>query len=136
MITQKKIKEWIPEAVEAFRAVMPPIDKENPAVYIASGATLCKVRNELIRLTGSTSYETNTPYSAIMEYIHGDKGDAILVYQKHCLNDLKDFQHTLWHSALFSEWCNLYFQKYLLLSCKSYHDRVSIDLLHSQKETS
>ena len=58
MITQKKIKEWIPGAVEAFRAVMPLIDKEYPAIYIASEATLCKVRDEPVRLTGSTSYET------------------------------------------------------------------------------
>ena len=95
MITQKKIKEWIPGAVAAFRAVMPPIDKEYPAVYIASEATQYKVRDEPVRLTGSTSYETNTPYSAIMEYIHGNKGDAILIYQKHCPNDLKDFQPAL-----------------------------------------
>lgn len=113
MITQKKIKEWIPEAVAAFRAVMPPIEKEYPAIYIASEATLYKVRNEPVRLTGSTSYETNAPYSAIMEYIHGDKGDAILIYQKHCLNDLKDFQHTLWHElghffAVSSETSNLF----------------------------
>ncbi len=97
MISQKKIKEYIPGAVEAFREVMPPIDVPYPEIRIASATTLKKVRAELLELTGSKNVNTAEPYTSVMETLHGRKGDAILIYQKYCPEGKENFEHALWH---------------------------------------
>lgn len=48
MITQKQMKEWIPEAVEQFKAAMPPIDVPYPEIHIASDKTALRIREEIV----------------------------------------------------------------------------------------
>lgn len=101
MITQKQMKEWIPEAVEHFKAAMSPIDVPYPEIFIASANTEDSVREELVEMTHSPVVEVAGP--SYMEYLHGDRGNAIIVYQRRFNNrgwerNAKErFQHMLWH---------------------------------------
>lgn len=97
MISQNLINEYIPGAVNTFKKVMPPISTPYPIIRIASAETLKSVRSELVELTGSTSSSNTAPFKSVMETFHGDKGDAILIYQKNCPEDQDEFNHFLWH---------------------------------------
>ena len=78
MTTQKQIKEWIPAALSAFQSIMPPISTLYPEIQIASAATLKKIRAALVEKTGSPNVNMKTPYTSMMETLHGDSGTAIL----------------------------------------------------------
>ena len=80
-LTQKDITLWIPSAVEVFQFLMPPIDKPYPRVYVATAKTFPTMRTGLIAQTGCVHTHTEESEAAIMEYIHGDKGNAILIRQ-------------------------------------------------------
>ena len=80
MLSQRKMKEWIPEALERFQTVMPTIDVPYPEIWIVSDKTMDKVRNSLLEKTKSqTKLRLGIP---AMETIHGAGGDAIIVYQQ------------------------------------------------------
>lgn len=95
--TQKQIKEWIPEALSAFQSIMLPISTPYPEIHIASTSTLSKVRSALVEKTGSSNVNMKTPYTSMMETLHGDSGTAILIYQKICPDSQAEFHHALWH---------------------------------------
>ena len=97
MTTQKQIKEWIPAALSAFQSIMPPISTLYPEIQIASAATLKKIRAALVEKTGSPNVNMKTPYTSMMETLHGDSGTAILIYQKICPDTQAEFNHALWH---------------------------------------
>ena len=95
MITQKQMKEWIPEGVGHFKASMPPVDSAYPEIHIASRKLAAKKRIELVGCT-----DPEIPY---MEFLRGKNGDAILIYQQRFNGrewefDAKEkFIHILWH---------------------------------------
>ena len=100
MITQKQIKEWIPDALETFQSIMPPISKPYPEIqdfHIASSSTLLKIRTALVAQTKSLNPNMKDPYTSIMETLHGEGGTAILIYQKYCPESQVQFNHFLWH---------------------------------------
>lgn len=101
MITQKQMKEWIPEAVEHFKAAMPPIDVPYPIIRVASVSTADSIREELVEMTHSPVVDEVGP--SYMEFFHGDGGDAIIVYQRRFngrnweRNAKEQFHHMIWH---------------------------------------
>lgn len=97
MTTQKQIKEWIPEAIAAFQSIMPPISVPYPEIHLASASTLHRVRSALVEKTQTPNVNMKTPYTSIMETLHGDGGTAILVYQRYCPEFQRGFNHALWH---------------------------------------
>ncbi|MCR5604553.1 MAG: hypothetical protein K6G27_12765 [Lachnospiraceae bacterium] len=97
MLSQKQIRQWIPDAVSAFQSVMPPISKPYPIIQIASSATLNKVRSHLVEQTKSQNRNIKNPYTSMMEMLYGHSGTAILIYQKLCPESKDEFNHALWH---------------------------------------
>ncbi|MCD8151029.1 MAG: hypothetical protein LUE92_16035 [Clostridiales bacterium] len=98
MIKQKYIKRWIPIADIIFKKYM-PIDYL-PPVQIGSPKTIMKIRTELVEMTQSLQVNPSEPYDSIMEMIHGDKGDAILIQQEllpECYGADNIFCHYYWH---------------------------------------
>lgn len=96
--TKKDITLWLPSAVEVFQSIMPPIDKAYPRVYIATEKTFQTMRAELIEQTGCVHTHIEEAEAAIMEYIHGDKGGAILIRQNLLPDNNEDhFCEMLWH---------------------------------------
>ena len=93
--TQKDITLWIPSAVEVFQSFMPPIDKPYPRVYVATAKTFPTMRVELIAQTGCVHTHTEESEAAIMEYIHGDKGNAILIRQNLIPDNNEDHFYTI-----------------------------------------
>lgn len=102
MTTQKQIKEWILEAQEIFNRFMP--SSISPEIHIVNDKTVFKTRADIV--TRLHSKQTNIDegnYTSIMETIHGEKGDAILIQQKY-IQDPKEnpyaevyFRRFLWH---------------------------------------
>ena len=80
MTTQKQIKEWIPTAVEIFQRFMPC--PEIPEIHIVREKTLFKKRAEIVeRLQAKQKNASPETYDIVMEMIHGDLGNAILIRQ-------------------------------------------------------
>ena len=102
MISQKQMKEWIPEAVERFKDVMPEINVPYPEFHIASKATAEKKRADVVKTVQSPQIHVGKPAKA--EMIHGDVGDAIIIYQQYIrenpysrTEEKSDFLHIIWH---------------------------------------
>ena len=102
MTTQKQIKEWIPTAVEIFQRFMPC--PEIPEIHIVSEKTLFKKRAEIVeRLQAKQKNASPETYDIVMEMIHGDLGNAILIRQKYITSPERshhaeeEFSHYLWH---------------------------------------
>ncbi len=82
MTTQKQIREWIPSAGAIFRKYMPDMG-EIPEIHIVSERTLFQTRKELVERLQSAQKNTDEEnYTSVMEMIHGEKGDAILIRQR------------------------------------------------------
>lgn len=94
--TQNEIRHWSNYAIDIFDSVMPSIDKPYPSIHIATAKTFPTMRAELVEQTGCTHTEESE--ATIMEYIHGDKGYAILIRQN-LLHDRDEdhFDSMLWH---------------------------------------
>ena len=96
--TQKEIRFWSKYAIDVFQSVMPPINMPYPCVHIATAQTFPKMRAELVEQTGCTHIEVHMDEAAIMEYIHGDKGNAVLIRQNLLPDNNEDhFCEMLWH---------------------------------------
>ena len=102
MISQRQMNAWIPQAIDDFKAVMPPIDVPFPEIHILSRTTQETKRAEIVDRLRSPQVNQGEP--AMMETLHGDAGDAILIYQKYFREDPYDpddsritFQHYLRH---------------------------------------
>ena len=95
------MREWIPEAIKQFKAVMPSIDVPFPQIYIVSDKNAGVKRQELVEALDSPL--VNRVGKSYMELIHGNKGDAILIYQNSFngriweINAQEIFCHFLWH---------------------------------------
>ena len=103
MITQKKMKEWIPEAIERFKSMMPATDVQYPEIVITSGATAVWKREEAVERVNSPQKNPGSATTA-MECLHGEFGDVIMIYQKQFREnrynpseDKELFMHCLWH---------------------------------------
>ena len=94
--TQNEIRHWSNYAIDIFDSVMPSIDKPYPSIHIATAKTFPAMRAELVEQTGCMHTEQSE--AAIMEYIHGDKGYAILIRQNLISDrDEHHFDCMLWH---------------------------------------
>ena len=104
MVTQKQIKDWLPTAIEIFQRFMPPTDVLFPSVHIVSDKTVFPTRAKLVEKVRCHQRICDEEYyDSVMEMLHGDLGDAILIQQKY-LPDPKTYQvaeikfkHFLWH---------------------------------------
>lgn len=88
MVTQKQIKAWIPEALSIFKKYMPPFPGMDcipiPEIHIVSDRTVFQTRRKLVaRLRSQQTEIDEGQYTSIMEMIHGEYGDAILIQQKY-----------------------------------------------------
>lgn len=97
--TQKDITLWTSSVVDIFQSIIPPIDKPYPRVYIATEkTTFPNMRSELIEQTRCVHTHIEESEAAIMEYIHGDKGNAILIRQNLIFDKNEDyFCGIFWH---------------------------------------
>lgn len=110
--TKSEIQLWIPAATDIFKSIMLPINVPYPQVIIANGRNFRTVRAQLVSDLACKNIEY--PEDSIMEYIHGEKGNAILIRQN-LLPDSNDehfcwfFWHELGHFyAINSEKTNLH----------------------------
>ena len=102
--TQKQIREWLPETLEIFFRFMPPCPKPPPKVYVCGEKMFFIRRSELTeRLHAQRMDVDEQHHDAMMELIHGDLGDAILIRQPY-IASLREspmaytlFQRFLWH---------------------------------------
>lgn len=85
-LTKLEIQCLIPTAYDIFKKTMPPIDTPFPRWYIADGRNFRKVREQALSDVACAYKETPADES-IMEYIHGEKGGAILIRQNLLPND-------------------------------------------------
>ncbi len=104
MVTQKQIQEWLPTATLIFKRFMPLTDIPFPSVHIVSEKTLFSTRAKLVeKLRCHQKNCDEKYYDSIMEMLHGELGDAILIRQKDLPNPKAyimaeaKFQHFFWH---------------------------------------
>lgn len=102
MLYISQMKEWISETVEQFKSVMPEIDVPYPEILVVSTNKTLETRASVVERLHSP--QKNVLYLSRMETIHGEYGDAILIYQKYMTDspnkhtdDKTSFQHYLWH---------------------------------------
>ena len=77
--TKAEIQVWIPAATDIFKAVMPPISVPYPQTYISDSRNFRAVRTQLVDKLGCK--HADFPEDSVIEYIHGEKGYAILIRQ-------------------------------------------------------
>ena len=89
MLSQKQMRAWIPGAIARFKAEMPAIAVPAipavpavplPEIYIASDKKAYEIRTTLVEQLQSP--QKYSKYESVMETIHGELGDAIIIYQK------------------------------------------------------
>ena len=89
--TKKDIQLWTPLALSIFQSVMPSISVPYPPIHITNRKYEAD-RKVFLEKTGCI--HTEEPEASIMEYIHGDKGYAILIRQN-LIPDKSD-EHFCW----------------------------------------
>lgn len=104
MATKKQIQAWIPSAKEIFCSHMDIPLATLPEIHIVSKKEVLPVRSTLVEKTGCHQRNIDVKrYESIMETLHGDLGDAILVQQSLIPSPKQNpmaqflFQHFLWH---------------------------------------
>lgn len=97
MLTQKQINEWVPETIDIFTNIMEVSDIPMPKVFIGSKVTFDKKRIEAIEYTGCETIQKTSTEETVMEYLCGEKGQAILIHQHNCPTQKIDFQCCFWH---------------------------------------
>ena len=94
--TKLDIQLWIPAATDIFKSIMPPINAPYPQVIIANGRNFRSIRTQLVN--DLACKKTEFPEDSIMEYILGEKGDAILIRQNLLPDDSDEhFCWFFWH---------------------------------------
>ncbi|MDD3141330.1 MAG: hypothetical protein PHX08_20510 [Lachnospiraceae bacterium] len=91
MATQKQIKEWLPNAIKIFQTYIPM--PTPPEIHIVNKRTLVKKRTELV--TRLHSHQINfdpQKYDSIMEEIHIELGDAIIIQHQLIVPPSKDYR--------------------------------------------
>lgn len=102
-IPEKTVMFWAEEATELFKQIMPPISTPFPPVYTATASNYSRVRKKIIK--NISCPHTEEPPDSIMEYIHGENGNSILI-RRELIADLPvqddyelhiHFEHFFWH---------------------------------------
>ncbi len=99
MITKKQILEWVDSAVEVFKQFIPDVGLV-PEIHISTDRIILKTRAELVERLKSHQKNTADEYTSIMEMIHGELGDAILISQTK-LQDLESNNLAFHYFCLF-----------------------------------
>ncbi len=94
MITKKQILDWVDSAVAIFTQFMPNVGTI-PEIHIATDRIILNTRAELVKRLKSHQENTSDEYTSIMETIHGELGNAILISQTK-IQDL-DGNHLAFH---------------------------------------
>ena len=102
-IPEKTVMFWAEEAIELFNQIMPPISTPFPPVYTSTASSYSRTRKKIVKNIGCPHKEE--PPDSIMEYIHGEIGNAILI-RRELIADLPvqddyelhiHFEHFFWH---------------------------------------
>jgi len=103
MLTQEKIKTWCSLAIAIFKNYMPEVD-EVPQIHIVTDKILAKRRAEIAERIKAPQRDIEImTYEPVMEMIHGECGDAILIRQ-HSVNDLLKDSEEAFHDFLVMFW--------------------------------
>lgn len=102
-ISETTVLYWAEMAKENFQQVMPDLGIPYPPVYTSTASSYSRTRKKIIRDVGCP--HTDEPPDSIMEYIHGENGNAILIRRElvadlpvHDDNELYiHFQRFFWH---------------------------------------
>lgn len=96
-LTKLEIQCLTPAAYDVFKSIMPPISTPFPQLYIADGRNFRKIREKALSDV-ACPYKEIPADDSIMEYIHGEKGGAILIRQNLLPdNSEQNFCWFLWH---------------------------------------
>lgn len=90
-------------AKEQFRKIMPDLGISYPPVYTSTASSYSRIRRKIVKNIGCP--HTEEPPDSIMEYIHGENGNAILTRREliadlpvHSEHELHiHFEHFFWH---------------------------------------
>lgn len=94
---------WAKIAEEQFEQIMPDLGIPFPPVYTTTASSYSRIRRKIIKSIGCP--HTEEPPDSIMEYIHGETGNAILIHRElvadlpvHDDFELRVyFEHFFWH---------------------------------------
>ena len=91
------MRNWIPGAEAAFRNFLPPISAPYPKAYFTNARTYHAIRENIVKEVGCTLQ--GAPEDSALEYIHGDKGGAVLIRldQLPKAVPFDRFLHFYWH---------------------------------------
>lgn len=89
MLTQSEIKKWCGAALYIFKNFMPDV-YDIPEVHIVTDKLIIKKRSEIAkRLKAPERAISLRDYDVLMEMVHGECGDAIIIKQTSVNNLLK-----------------------------------------------
>ena len=104
MATKKQIQAWIPLAKEIFCSHMGIQASALPEIHIVSKRELLPMRSALVEKTGCHQRNIDAKhYDSIMEMLHGNHGDAVIIQQSLIPSPRQNpmaefwFRHFLWH---------------------------------------
>lgn len=103
MIKQDEIKLWCNLATAVFINYMPEVDK-TPEIHIVTDKILKKRRSEIAERLKAPQRDIDfTSYEAVMELVHGENGDAIIIRQL-ALNELLKHNDNAFHGFCIMFW--------------------------------
>lgn len=102
-IPERTVMFWAEETAELFKQIMPHIITPFPPVYTSTASSYSRTRRKIVK--NISCPHTEEPPDSIMEYIHGEIGNSILI-RRELIADLSvqddrelhiHFQHFFWH---------------------------------------
>ena len=102
-IPETTVLFWAAVAKEEFQQIMPDLGIPFPPVYTSTASSYSRTRKKIVKSIGCP--HTEEPPDSIMEYIHGENGNAILI-RRELVADLPVhsdsqlhfyFEHFYWH---------------------------------------
>ncbi len=102
-ISETTVLFWAKIAEEQFQQIMPDLGIPFPPVYTSTASSYSRTRKKIVKNIGCP--QTEEPPDSIMEYIHGENGNAILI-RRDLVADLPvrddfelriHFEHFFWH---------------------------------------
>ena len=102
-ISETTVLFWASIAKEQFQQIMPDLDIPYPPVYTSTASSYSRIRRKIVKNIGRP--HTEEPPDSIMEYIHGENGNAILIRREliadlpvHNEHELRiHFEHFFWY---------------------------------------
>lgn len=106
MITQAQIKILCEHAISLFKKYMPDVG-ETPKIHIVTDKILAKRHSEVVEHINAPQKELNPEaYNSLMETIHGESGDAIIIRQ-FAVRELIEMRNDEIHDFLILFWYEL-----------------------------